>query len=107
MTGAPVSAIALTTAERLDGTSGNIDNFQIFGSNLVNPALADNGSTVFLLASGSESSPGGVDPSISLAGSYRYLYVTTSTGSGDDDFLSLGGAAAGGGAGGRRCVRLC
>jgi len=71
----------------LDGTSGNIDNFQIFGSNLVNPTLADNGSTVFLLASGSESSSGGVDPSISLAGSYRYLYITTSTGSGDDDFL--------------------
>jgi hypothetical protein len=71
----------------LDGTSGNIDNFQIFGSNLVNPALAANGSTVFLLASGSESSAGGVDPSVSLAGSYRYLYVTTSTGSGDDDFL--------------------
>jgi hypothetical protein len=71
----------------LDGTSGNIDNFQIFGSNLVNPTLAANGSTVFLLASGSESSAGSVDPSISLAGSYRYLYVTTSTGSGDDDFL--------------------
>jgi len=71
----------------LDGTSGNIDNFQIFGSNLVNPALADNGSTVFLLASGSESSTGSVDPAVSLAGSYRYLYVTTSTGSGDDDFL--------------------
>jgi hypothetical protein len=71
----------------LDGTSGNIDNFQIFGSNLVNPTLADNGSTVFLLASGSESSTGTVDPTVSLTGSYRYLYVTTSTGSGDDDFL--------------------
>jgi hypothetical protein len=56
----------LTTAERLDGTSGNIDNFQIFGSNLVNPALADNGSTVFLLASGSESSPGGAKPTRAL-----------------------------------------
>ena len=71
----------------LDGTSGNIDNFQIFGSNLVKPALANNGSTVFLLASGTESSSGGESPAISLAGSYRYLYVTTSTGSGDDDFL--------------------
>ena len=71
----------------LDGTSGNIDNFQIFGSNLVNPALANNGSTVFLRASGSESSAGSENPAISLAGSYRYLYVTTSTGSGDDDFL--------------------
>lgn len=71
----------------LDGTIENIDNFQIFRSNLVNPTLADNGSTVFLLASGSESSPGGVNPVIQLAGSYRYLYVTTSTGSGDDDFL--------------------
>jgi len=28
-----------------------------------------------------------VDPVISLAGSYRYLYVTTSASSGDDDFL--------------------
>jgi hypothetical protein len=28
-----------------------------------------------------------VHPAVSLAGSYRYLYVTTSTGSGDDDFL--------------------
>jgi hypothetical protein len=118
----------------LDGTSGNIDNFQIFGSNLVNPALADNGSTVFRLALGSESSANSVDPAISLAGSYRYLYVTTSTGSGDDDFLlrsattssvpippssvpepaslallaaGLAGlAGAGAGAGGRRCVRL-
>jgi hypothetical protein len=71
----------------LDGTCGNIDNFQIFGSNLVNPTLANNGSTVFLLASGNESSSGGVDPAILLAGSYRYLYVSTSTGSGDDDFL--------------------
>jgi len=51
----------------LDGTNGNIDNFQIFGSNLVNPVLADNGSSVFLPASGSESSAGGVDPVISLS----------------------------------------
>ena len=71
----------------VDGLTGNIDNFQIFGSNLENPTLAPNGSTVFLLASGSESNPGGIDPNISLAGSYRYLYITTSTGSGDDDFL--------------------
>lgn len=70
----------------LDGTVGNIDNFQIFGSNLVNPTLAPSAS-VFLLASGSESISGGVDPVIPLAGSYRYLYITTSTGSGDDDFL--------------------
>ena len=71
----------------LDGLTGNIDNFQIFGSNLVNPTLAANGTTVFLLASGSESTLGTVDPVVPLAGSYRYLYVTTSTGSGDDDFL--------------------
>jgi PEP-CTERM motif len=70
----------------LDGTVGNIDNFQIFGSNLVNPTLAPSAS-VFLLASGSESSSGGVDPVVPLSGSYRYLYITTSTGSGDDDFL--------------------
>lgn len=42
---------------------------------------------MFLLASGSESISGGVDPVVPLAGSYRYLYITTSTGSGDDDFL--------------------
>ena len=71
----------------LDGITGNIDNFQIFGSNLVNPTLADNGSTVFLLASGTESTFGTEDPVVPLAGSYRYLYVTTATGSGDDDFL--------------------
>jgi hypothetical protein len=28
-----------------------------------------------------------VDPAISLAGSYRYVYVTISTGSAADDFL--------------------
>jgi hypothetical protein len=71
----------------LDGLTGNIDNFQIFGSNLVNPTLAHNGSTVYLLATGNQGSPGGVDPVIHLGGAYRYLYVTTSTGSGDDDFL--------------------
>ena len=33
-------------------------------SNLVNPALTDSGSTVFLLASGSESSSGGAKPTL-------------------------------------------
>ena len=84
--GASASGLGVVLSS-LDGTSGNIDNVQIFGSNLVNPALADNGSTVFLLASASESSSGSEDPAIALAGSYRYLYVTTSTGAGDDDFL--------------------
>jgi len=45
---------------------------------------------VFLLASGNESSSGGVNPTIQLTGSYRYLYITTSAGAGDDDFLLRG-----------------
>jgi hypothetical protein len=87
--GATASGLSVILSS-LDGLSGNVDNFQIFGSNLANPTLASNGSTVFLLASGNEGSSGGVDPTIPLAGSYRYLYITTSTGSGDDDFLLRG-----------------
>ncbi len=79
--GSSKTGLSVTLAS-VDGTSGNVDNYAIYASNSATVKL----STLTALT-GSQST-GGINPTINIAGSWRYIFVTTGSGAnGDDDFL--------------------
>jgi len=79
--GSSRTGLSVTLAS-VDGTSGNIDNYAIYASNSATVKL----STLTALT-GSQST-GGINPTVNITGSWRYIFVTTGSGvNGDDDFL--------------------
>lgn len=79
--GSSKTGLSVTLAS-VDGLTGNVDNYAIYASNLATPTLSG------LVALTGSQSTGGINPSVNIAGSWRYIFVTTGSGAnGDDDFL--------------------
>jgi PEP-CTERM motif len=79
--GSSKTGLSVTLAS-VDGLTGNVDNYAIYVSNSATAKL----STLTALT-GSQSG-GGVNPTVNITGSWRYIFVTTGSGiNGDDDFL--------------------
>jgi hypothetical protein len=79
--GSSKTGLSVTLAS-VDGLSGNVDNYAIYASNSATSKLST------LIALTGSQSAGGVNPTVNIAGSWRYVFVTTASGAwGDDDFL--------------------
>ena len=78
--GSSKTGLSVTLAS-VDGLTGNVDNYAIYVSNSATAKLST------LVALTGSQSTGGINPTVNIAGSWQYIFVTTLTQSGDDDFL--------------------
>lgn len=79
--GSSKTGLSVTLAS-VDGLTGNVDNYAIYASNSATAKLST------LVALTGSQSTGGINPTVNIAGSWRYVFVTTGSGAwGDDDFL--------------------